>query len=135
MTAGGKNVAPAVLEDRLRAHPLVSQCMVVGDGQPFIAALVTLDPEALAGLGRARTARPATLADLVDDPDLRAEIQARGRRGQQGGLARPSRSASSRSCPTTGPRRAASSRRASSSSATSSCASTRTRSSRAVPGR
>ena len=47
VTAGGKNVAPAVLEDRLRAHPLVSQCMVVGDGQPYIAALVTLDPEAL----------------------------------------------------------------------------------------
>ena len=47
VTAGGKNVAPAVLEDRLRAHPLVSQCMVVGDGQPYIAALVTLDEEAL----------------------------------------------------------------------------------------
>jgi len=45
VTAGGKNVAPAVLEDRLRAHPLVSQCIVVGDGKPFIAALVTLDVE------------------------------------------------------------------------------------------
>ncbi|HEX6918101.1 MAG TPA: AMP-binding protein, partial [Phycicoccus sp.] len=45
VTAGGKNVAPAVLEDRLRAHPLISQCIVVGDGQPFIAALVTLDEE------------------------------------------------------------------------------------------
>ena len=49
VTAGGKNVAPAVLEDRLRAHPLVSQCMVVGDGKPFIAALVTVDAEALPG--------------------------------------------------------------------------------------
>ncbi len=48
VTAGGKNVAPAPLEDRVRAHPLVSQCMAVGDGRPFIAALVTLDPEALA---------------------------------------------------------------------------------------
>ena len=47
VTAGGKNVAPAVLEDRIRAHPLVSQCMVVGDERPFIAALVTLDEEAL----------------------------------------------------------------------------------------
>jgi long-chain acyl-CoA synthetase len=47
VTAGGKNVAPAVLEDRLRAHPLVSQCIVVGDQQPFIAALVTLDEEML----------------------------------------------------------------------------------------
>src|SRR5262249_12461910 len=37
VTAGGKNVAPAVLEDRLRAHPLISQCMVVGDNRPFIA--------------------------------------------------------------------------------------------------
>ena len=47
VTAGGKNVAPAVLEDRLRSHPLVSQCIVVGDQKPFIAALVTLDPEML----------------------------------------------------------------------------------------
>ena len=48
VTAGGKNVAPAVLEDRVRAHALVDQCLVVGDGQPFIAALVTLDREAIA---------------------------------------------------------------------------------------
>ena len=47
VTAGGKNVAPAVLEDRLRAHPLVSQCIVVGDQKPFIAALITLDDEML----------------------------------------------------------------------------------------
>ena len=47
VTAGGKNVAPAVLEDRLRAHPLVSQCIVVGDQRPFIAALVTIDEEML----------------------------------------------------------------------------------------
>ena len=45
VTAGGKNVAPAALEDRLRAHPLVSQCIVVGDQKPFIAALLTLDEE------------------------------------------------------------------------------------------
>ncbi|MEK8228786.1 hypothetical protein NKG05_26535 [Oerskovia sp. M15] len=49
VTAGGKNVAPAVLEDRIRAHALVSQCVVVGDGQPFIGALMTLDPEGLPG--------------------------------------------------------------------------------------
>ncbi len=47
VTAGGKNVSPAVLEDALRANPLISQVMVVGDGQPFIGALITLDPEAL----------------------------------------------------------------------------------------
>ncbi len=62
VTAGGKNVAPAPLEDRVRAHPLVSQCMAVGDGRPFIAALVTLDPEALAvWAGEARQAvRPGS---------------------------------------------------------------------------
>ena len=49
VTAGGKNVAPAVLEDRLRAHPLISQAMVVGDAKPFIGALITIDPEAFGG--------------------------------------------------------------------------------------
>ena len=49
VTAGGKNVAPAVLEDRLRGHPLVSQCVVVGDQKPFIGALLTLDEEMLPG--------------------------------------------------------------------------------------
>ncbi|WP_433560080.1 AMP-dependent synthetase/ligase [Pseudonocardia xinjiangensis] len=75
VTAGGKNVAPAVLEDRLRAHPLVSQCMVVGDAQPFIAALVTIDADALPGW-RERNGKPAGdgVADLVDDAELRAEI-------------------------------------------------------------
>jgi len=75
VTAGGKNVAPAVLEDRLRAHPLVSQCLVVGDQQPFIACLVTLDPEALVPWATARGKSPDPAA-LADDPDVRAEIQA-----------------------------------------------------------
>ena len=77
MTAGGKNVAPAVLEDRVRAHALVDQCLVVGDGQPFIAALVTLDREALATWAEqhGKTGKADDLVDrLVDDPDLRAEI-------------------------------------------------------------
>ncbi len=74
VTAGGKNVAPAVLEDRLRAHPLVSQCMVVGDQQPYIACLVTIDAEALAPWATAK-GKSTNLADLVDDADLRAEIQ------------------------------------------------------------
>jgi long-chain acyl-CoA synthetase len=74
VTAGGKNVAPAVLEDRVRAHALVSQCLVVGDGQPFIAALVTLDPEALDDWAAAH-GKPADPAALADDPEIRAEVQ------------------------------------------------------------
>jgi long-chain acyl-CoA synthetase len=77
VTAGGKNVAPAVLEDRLRAHALVSQCIVVGDGKPFIAALITLDEEALPAWLQAK-GKPADtpLERLRDDPDLRAELDA-----------------------------------------------------------
>ena len=77
VTAGGKNVAPAVLEDRLRSHALISQCMVVGDGKPFIAALITLDPEAL-GPWKQAHGKPAdaTVAALRDDPDLVADVQA-----------------------------------------------------------
>ncbi|MEV0330694.1 AMP-dependent synthetase/ligase [Micromonospora echinospora] len=76
VTAGGKNVAPAVLEDQVRAHPLVSQCVVVGDRQPFIAALITVDEEALpkwrdaAGLPAT-----ATVDELRGHEALRAEIQ------------------------------------------------------------
>jgi long-chain acyl-CoA synthetase len=77
VTAGGKNVAPAVLEDRLRSHALISQTMVVGDGRPYIGALVTLDPEAL-GPWKDRHGKQAdaTVASLRDDPDLLADIQA-----------------------------------------------------------
>jgi long-chain acyl-CoA synthetase len=76
ITAGGKNVAPAVLEDRLRAHPLISQCMVVGDGKPYIACLVTLDEEALdAWKARRPRVANATTAELTQDPELIAEIQ------------------------------------------------------------
>ena len=76
VTAGGKNVAPAVLEDRLRAHPLISQVMVVGDNRPFIACLITLDPEAL-DHWKQQHGKPAgaTAADLATDPDLLAELQ------------------------------------------------------------
>jgi long-chain acyl-CoA synthetase len=77
VTAAGKNVAPAILEDRIRAHFLVSQVLVVGDAQPYIAALVTIDPEALpAWKEKAGKPAEATVADLADDPDLRAEVQA-----------------------------------------------------------
>ena len=76
VTAGGTNVAPAVLEDRLRANPLISECMVVGDGRPYIACLVTLDPEALESWKRQhRKPADATARDLALDPELIAEIQ------------------------------------------------------------
>jgi long-chain acyl-CoA synthetase len=74
VTAGGKNVAPAVLEDRIRLHPLVSQCMVVGDGKPFIAALVTIDPETI-GNWADKHGKPRDVETLCTDKDLIAEIQ------------------------------------------------------------
>ncbi|MFI0819166.1 AMP-dependent synthetase/ligase [Streptomyces sp. NPDC021098] len=76
ITAGGKNVAPAVIEDRIRAHALVAECMVVGDGRPFVGALITLDEEFLPRWA-AEHGKPAdaTAADLCEDADLLAEIQ------------------------------------------------------------
>ncbi|UGT38620.1 long-chain fatty acid--CoA ligase [Nocardia yamanashiensis] len=75
VTAGGKNVSPAMLEDSLRQHPLISQVMVVGDGQPFIGALITLDPEALPGW-KERNNIPAetSIEHLIENPALVAEI-------------------------------------------------------------
>ena len=75
VTAGGKNVAPAVLEDRLRSHPLISQCMVVGDNKPFIAALITLDPDAIKPWAVANKKEGASIAELAKDPALLAVIQ------------------------------------------------------------
>jgi long-chain acyl-CoA synthetase len=75
VTAAGKNVAPAVLEDRLRAHRLVSQCIVVGDAQPYIACLVTLDAEALPAWAEQHGKGSVTLAAASEDPDVVAEIQ------------------------------------------------------------
>ncbi|WP_199443328.1 AMP-dependent synthetase/ligase [Umezawaea beigongshangensis] len=76
VTAGGKNVSPAVLEDRIRAHPLISQCMVVGDAQPFIGALITIDPEFFPAW-KEQNGKPADaeVADLLDDADLQRAIQ------------------------------------------------------------
>jgi long-chain acyl-CoA synthetase len=74
VTAGGKNVAPAVLEDGLRSHPLISQAMVVGDNQPFIATLITIDPDEFPRWAEAH-GKSGTVADNVDDDDLKAAIQ------------------------------------------------------------
>ncbi|KUI01393.1 long-chain fatty acid--CoA ligase [Mycolicibacterium acapulense] len=75
VTAGGKNVAPAILEDRLRAHPLISQAMAVGDAKPFVGALITIDPEAIEGWKERNSKNAdASVGDLATDPDLVAEI-------------------------------------------------------------
>lgn len=75
VTSSGKNLAPGALEERVRSHPLVSQCLVVGDNRPYVAALITLDPQALTHWlklnGRTRTDVRGALAD----PGLHAEIQ------------------------------------------------------------
>ncbi|GAA2024110.1 AMP-binding protein [Pseudokineococcus marinus] len=76
VTAAGKNVAPAVLEDRLRAAPLVGQCMVVGDGRPFVGALLTLDPDMLPlWLRNHGLPEGTTPAEAAAMPEVRAELQ------------------------------------------------------------
>ncbi|NLF06105.1 MAG: AMP-binding protein, partial [Actinomycetales bacterium] len=74
VTAAGKNVAPAVLEDRLRAHPLVSQVVVVGDQKPFIGALVTLDVEALPGWLKVHNLPELSVAEAGAHPEVRAAL-------------------------------------------------------------
>ena len=76
VTAGGKNVAPAVLEDRLRAHPLISQVVVVGDNQPFIGALITLDPEGLPGWLATHGKEAMTVEAAATDVDVLASLDA-----------------------------------------------------------
>jgi long-chain acyl-CoA synthetase len=78
VTAGGKNVAPSGLEDAIRANPLISQAMVVGDRRPFIGVLITIDEEFFPAW-KSQHGKPAgaSVADLSDDDaDLRAEVQA-----------------------------------------------------------
>ncbi|MFC4126677.1 AMP-dependent synthetase/ligase [Nocardia rhizosphaerae] len=76
VTAGGKNVSPGPLEDRIRSHALISQAVVLGDGRPFVTALITVDPEAFAAW-KSTTGRPAsaTIGELRADAALRAEVQ------------------------------------------------------------
>ena len=76
VTSGGKNVAPSVIEDRVSAHPLVGQTVVVGDGQKYVAALITIDADYFA-YWKTTAGKPegASVADLADDADLTAEIQ------------------------------------------------------------
>ncbi len=76
VTAAGKNVAPAPLEDHLRAHPLISQAVVVGDQRPFVAAMLALDEEELERWAADQGLDGVTVRDLLDRSDLRAELQA-----------------------------------------------------------
>ena len=77
MTAGGKNVVPALLEDQIRADALVSQCVVIGEGRSFIAALVTLDQEALPGwLARHQMDKDLSLEELSTHPKVLETVQA-----------------------------------------------------------
>ena len=76
ITSGGKNVAPAALEDRLRANWLIDECVLVGDGRPYIGALITLDPQQFTAWTREHHRPPGTsVAALRDDEELRSTIQ------------------------------------------------------------
>ncbi|WP_274912399.1 AMP-dependent synthetase/ligase [Streptomyces sp. WZ-12] len=75
VTSGGKSVSPVPLEERVRAHPLVAQCIVLGNDRPFISALITLDPEAVAHWLTMRGKPEMAPRDLVRDPDLETEIR------------------------------------------------------------
>ncbi|MFR9676704.1 AMP-dependent synthetase/ligase [Streptomyces sp. TR06-5] len=75
VTAGGKNVAPALIEDRIRAHALVAECIVVGDGRPFVGALLTVDEEFLPRWAEENGKADLSHEALLSDPDLLAELQ------------------------------------------------------------
>ncbi|MDX3239896.1 long-chain fatty acid--CoA ligase [Streptomyces sp. ME03-5709C] len=75
VTSGGKSVSPVVLEDRVRSHPLVGQCVVVGNDRPFISALITLDSEGVGHWLAMRGKPRPPIAQLIRDPDLETEIR------------------------------------------------------------
>lgn len=75
ITAGGKSVSPATLEERVRSHPLVAHCLVVGNDRPFVAALMTLDHQAIEGWLALRGKPALDVGELINDPDLVAEVR------------------------------------------------------------
>ncbi|WP_323098682.1 AMP-dependent synthetase/ligase [Intrasporangium sp. YIM S08009] len=83
VTAGGKNVAPAVLEDRLRAHPLVSQCIVVGDQKPFVGVLITIDEEMWPGWAKTHGLEDVTIEQARTHPKVLEALQAAVDRANQ----------------------------------------------------
>jgi long-chain acyl-CoA synthetase len=74
ITSSGKNIAPSKIEGMLRAHPLIGQAMAIGDGRPFVTALISLDPEAAPVWAKARGVTAQSLVDLMRDPTIRAEL-------------------------------------------------------------
>jgi long-chain acyl-CoA synthetase len=83
VTAGGKNIAPALLEDRFRGHPIVSQVVVVGDKRPFIGALVTLDPEMLPGWLKSHGLPSMTVAEAAENPSVLAALDRAANRANE----------------------------------------------------
>ena len=75
VTSSGRSISPCLLEDRIRRHPLVSQCVVVGNDRPFVGALITLDPEATEHWLALHRKERLALVDLVNDTDLEDEIR------------------------------------------------------------
>jgi long-chain acyl-CoA synthetase len=76
ITAGGENIAPAAVENALVAHPLIGQALAYGDRRPYVVALLALDAEAAPGWARAHGITAGSLAELVSDPQLLAEVEA-----------------------------------------------------------
>lgn len=75
VTAGGKNVVPSLLEDDLRAHPLISQVVVVGDKRPFVAALITLDAEMLPLWLKNKDLPPMSVSEAAENVQVRASLE------------------------------------------------------------
>jgi long-chain acyl-CoA synthetase len=75
ITAGGKNISPANIESALKSFPLVGQACAIGDGRPFVAALIVLDPEVAPAWARQRGIEAASAVQLADHPDVRAEVE------------------------------------------------------------
>ncbi|MBO1333010.1 long-chain fatty acid--CoA ligase [Streptomyces sp. VRA16 Mangrove soil] len=75
ITSGGKSISPLTLEEELRGHPLISGCLVVGDNRPYVAALITLDEEAVAGWLALKGREPEKPAALVTDEELLGHVR------------------------------------------------------------
>jgi long-chain acyl-CoA synthetase len=88
ITAGGKNVSPALVEYELQRHPLIGQACAVGDRRSYLTALLVLDPDAAQAWARAHGIEYATVADLAADPDVLEEVE-RGVAAANSHLARP----------------------------------------------